>query len=135
MPRYSSHSESYFSRAFGKLDALAEALRVIVTDNQVDTLVGSGLSGTLVVPSLARACDVPFWAIVRKEKTTHTSRLVEGAIGDRWLFVDDFISSGDTLRRTRNEVNYVADGSVLVGTFVYELGAGGQFTPAASLYY
>src|SRR5690242_12227601 len=63
--------------------------RVIVTDNQVDTLVGSGLSGTLVVPSLARACDVPFWAIVRKEKTTHTSRLVEGAIGDRWLFVDD----------------------------------------------
>lgn len=77
-----------------------------------DTLVGTGLSGALVVPTLARNMGKS-WAIVRKRNDGSHAQdagrfdrrpLIEGRIGRRWLFVDDQIDSGITLKRVGEAV-------------------------------
>ncbi|GLE59572.1 hypothetical protein NJBCHELONAE_48850 [Mycobacteroides chelonae] len=71
---------------------------------ECDTLVGTGLSGALVVPQMARELGKE-WLIVRKPKEgTHSSRPVEGQLGQRWLFVDDGIQSGKTFRRVLDTI-------------------------------
>lgn len=119
---YSDHA-SYFSRAFNSnMDAMTERLGDILTEHdgpRADTFVGSGLSGALVVPTLARALG-RHWAIVRKDDGSHSSRRIEGEIGERWLFVDDFIEGGATLRRVRDMVERHAPGTEWVGSFEYE---------------
>jgi adenine/guanine phosphoribosyltransferase-like PRPP-binding protein len=121
---YSKHAD-YLGRAFSEsLDPMAERLRDILADaangpGTVDTFVGTGLSGALVVPTLARALG-RHWAIVRKQDGSHSSRTVEGAIGERWLFIDDFIEGGATLRRVREAVTLYAPGTEWVGSFEYE---------------
>jgi adenine/guanine phosphoribosyltransferase-like PRPP-binding protein len=99
---YRSHS-GYFEKAFSDLDEIANRMLDKVQNVEFDTIVGTGLSGTLVVPTLGRAFGT-LWAIVRKESSCHTNCLIEGEIGQRWLFVDDFIASGTTLRRVKNIV-------------------------------
>jgi hypothetical protein len=54
-----------------------------------------------VLPTLAHGLDV-YWAVVRKpSESHHAERVLEGKLGHRWLFVDDFIASGATLARVR----------------------------------
>lgn len=100
---------------------------------QFDTLVGTGLSGALVVPSLARALtrqgqpEVK-WLIVRKpEDSTHSSLPVEGDLGRRWVFVDDFIASGKTFRRVKDTIASLAHArkweTQLVASYEYEHGS------------
>lgn len=68
-----------------------------------DTIVGRGMSGSIIVPMLAERLGKAF-LIVRKEGAgAHTSRHV-GQLGHRWIFVDDFVSSGATLRHTKSAV-------------------------------
>lgn len=82
-------------------------------------MVGTGLSGALVIPDLARRLGKLF-AIVRKEtERTHSSRPIEGDIGERWLFVDDLIATGMTYCRVRHTVHKYAVGTNLVGAFLY----------------
>lgn len=125
-PVYRSHS-GYFTRAFGNMDMLIAAMRTDIPV-EYDTLIGTGLSGTLVVPTMARALDVR-WAIVRKEdEQSHASTGIEGEIGTRWLFVDDFIASGNTYRRVRAAVTRVTAAG-LAGAWLYEKGPCGVFEP------
>lgn len=66
-----------------------------------NALVGTGLSGAMAVPMLAKALDTRF-CIVRKEsdRDTHSRSRFEGNMrdGDRWMFLDDLICSGKTFR-------------------------------------
>lgn len=74
--------------------------------SSVDTLVGTGMSGSLIVPRLAERLGL-FWGVVRKPGVSShagSSTKYEGQMGRRWAFVDDFISSGDTLFRVLDEV-------------------------------
>lgn len=100
---YRSHS-GYFNRAFDSLDAIVDEMRIALEGVEYDTMVGTGLSGTLVIPTLARTFGTR-WAIVRKEYSPHTNSKIEGEIGHKWLFVDDFISSGETLRRVQSVIS------------------------------
>jgi hypothetical protein len=74
-------------------------------------MVGTGLSGSLVVPILANAFGKDFM-ITRKpgDSHHHGSAVAEGDFNDsgRWLFVDDGIGTGTTYRRTRQLVNKMA---------------------------
>lgn len=100
---YRSHS-GYFDRAFGDIGDIERKMRVCLEGIEYDTMVGTGLSGTLVVPTLARTFG-KMWAIIRKEYSPHSNSLIEGEIGQRWLFVDDFICSGETFQRVQNVIN------------------------------
>lgn len=78
------------------LDQCGEWLKTI----QCDTLVGRGFSGAIAVALLAQRWS-KHWAVVRKPNDgTHSEYKIEGEIGERWLFVDDLLSSGQTLANT-----------------------------------
>lgn len=122
---YDTTHTSYFSRAFLNIEAIGETLVARLNKEGVsfDTLIGTGLSGTIVVPTLARMLAVPAWAIVRKEYTPHSSAEIEGSVGWRWLFVDDFVSTGATKARVKACVERVVPKSTYVGTYAYERSA------------
>lgn len=86
-----------------------------------DTMIGTGLSGALTVPFLARAMG-KHWAIVRKEKDVdnHSGNPIEGSIGERWIFVDDLISSGETRRRVLSVVAQTFSDTKYVGDYLYQ---------------
>lgn len=94
---YIAFPNGYMDVAFGDPGALTRRFdHELPSLPEFDTLVGTGLSGTLVVPLLARHAG-KFWAIVRKEGDgSHSSNKIEGRLGTRYLFVDDVISTGTT---------------------------------------
>jgi hypothetical protein len=95
-----SHA-SYLSDLFECADVCVQKFRIAMRAVDFDTLVGTGLSGTLAAQLFARAIGVNF-AIVRKpSESTHSNNVVEGNIGKRWVFVDDLVASGDTHCRVR----------------------------------
>lgn len=107
------------------------------------SMVGTGMSGALAIPLLAKEYGCP-WAIVRKESDQrHSCSRIEGTIGQWWMFVDDLTSTGDTRERVRKEVDYQFtaarergerlgydcwDRTEFVGSLYYA--HGGRFDPA-----
>lgn len=114
---------NYMSRAFGDIENIRDNMVEATKGLKYDTLVGTGLSGSLVVPSLAREMGL-HWAIVRKSDGSHSNNRIEGEIGQRWLFVDDVVASGQTKQRVRDVVEEVTTDmrhhTEYVGTYMYE---------------
>lgn len=91
-------NHSYFAEAFRDPYGIADDLREKTQGIEYGSLVGIGLSGSVMIPVLALLLDKPF-AILRKPGVPcHTNATYEGTIMKDWLFVDDFISSGETFR-------------------------------------
>jgi hypothetical protein len=101
----------YFSQAFGDVDQLyANAERVLKhLKIDFDSMVAIGLSGHMVLPVLARYFDVPFLALRKPGTYTHDDfgigKFGRGTIGNRWILVDDFICSGNTVRTAQERVS------------------------------
>lgn len=95
----------YFDQAIDDIGQLLEDAREVLEDIEFDTLVATGLSGTVVAPILAHELGVNFF-IVRKpdDLSTHSYKRAVGHIGRRWVFLDDFIDTGRTLTRVRKQV-------------------------------
>lgn len=101
-----------------------------------DTMAGTGMSGALVVPILARALD-KHWLIVRKENDHHhhkaaggpENELAEGTLGERWLFVDDGADTGATYRRMREIVPSLNPGTRFAGAYFYGDNGAGRLSP------
>jgi hypoxanthine phosphoribosyltransferase len=80
-------------------------------------VVGTGLSGALVVPYLGRALS-KYWLIVRKNgDSSHSNFWAEGELGARWLFVDDQVETGKTRQHVREVIDKIAATSE-VGNYV-----------------
>lgn len=76
-----------------------------------DTLVGRGTSGMLVIPIVAKALRKN-WFIVRKRHdyaNAHGGVQFIGDLGHRWVFLDDFVSSGETFHIVRQRVRDAVD--------------------------
>lgn len=124
----------YMDKAFRDPAEILSDARHSLKGWKYDTFVGTGMSGVLVVPVLARAMHKNMF-IVRKyaeQQNAHTDLAWVGRLGRRWVFVDDFISTGDTLRQVRESVRAAVwrycnsfsrrpgdFDSTLVGTFTY----------------
>ena len=108
--------KSYFDQAFGDVDSLIEnaETQLIGLDIKFDSMVGIGLSGLLVLPILARHFDVPFLALRKPNVESHDTdmwggtnfvgQFGRGTIGKRWILVDDFVSTGTTMRNAETRV-------------------------------
>ena len=96
----------YLDDAFRDPEYIADKACKALKDVNYDTMVGIGLSGSLVVPILARALG-KYWCIVRKEDGSHTHNRVEGQIGQRCLFVDDCVDSGRSRERVKSVIEEV----------------------------
>lgn len=90
------------------------------TDEDPIGLIGTGMSGMLLVPSLADMSKIPF-LMVRQPGTTspngypHTGTLF-GLQARRLIFVDDLVASGGTLLNCLEAVT--AHESTIVGVLV-----------------
>lgn len=98
---------SYFSAAFdsGRRDEAIDFARAAQLRLDFDTVVVTGVSGTLMGGVIAHALDCNL-VVVRKpdDVSTHSYRRIEGDLGRRWVFLDDLIDTGSTRRRVLREV-------------------------------
>lgn len=91
---------------------------------EFDTLVGTGFSGGVIIPTLALRLRKKF-VLIRKETddSHHGSGRLLGELGSRWIFVDDFVSSGATRRRVIEKIEAAAllhdHKTRLVGNYYY----------------
>lgn len=97
-----------------------------------DTFVATGMSGALAIGPLARAMRKNVF-IVRKDadhQSSHSSLKWLGQLGARWVFLDDFVSSGSTRNTVIKGVQEALDygrncgedefTTEFVGTYEYE---------------
>lgn len=126
----------YMDEALMNLGKVVETAKERLADVDFDTLVGTGFSGGIVIPSVALALDKKFVLIRKETDDSHHGRgRLVGTLGERWIFVDDFISSGSTRRRV---IEKIRDGEFgerprteMVGQYMYvnHSDEGPQFEP------
>lgn len=112
----------YLDIALDDLDTVISSAIDALEDVDFDTLVGTGFSGALVVPMLASAMDKNFILVRKPNDGSHHSGRLIGNLGRRWIFVDDFVSSGATRKRVRDEIADNAEGkfhTLYVGDYTY----------------
>lgn len=112
--------DSYFTNALFDLPTVIADAQKRLSRIKFDTLVGTGFSGAVVVPALALAMDKTF-VLVRKDSddSHHGPGRLLGEIGERWLFVDDFISSGSTRSYVLRKIYHADPDTRCVGQYMY----------------
>lgn len=117
----------YFDTALSDLGTVIEQAKIDLADMDFDTIVGTGFSGGVVIPALALALGKNY-VLIRKEgdDSHHGGGRLIGTLGERWLFVDDFVSSGATRDRVKEKVGEAALYESLptenVGAYLYAHG-------------
>jgi len=119
-------NHSYFPEAFKHPYEIADQLREETKGVEYGSLVGIGLSGSVMIPMLGLLLDLPF-AILRKEGVSSHAHdtIFEGTIAEKWLFVDDFIGTGATYASVVKRLGRGCKGFDCVGSFEYTRGRSG----------
>ena len=125
----------YMDRAVYDLPLVIEKAKTDLANIDFDTMVGTGFSGGVVIPTLAMAMGKQF-VLVRKDNDNshHGPGRLLGSLGKRWIFVDDFVSTGQTKRRVIEKIADACSRPVwpsenvhtteYVGDYVYGMSAG-----------
>jgi len=114
----------YMDQAVFNLHEVIETAMANLEHVDFDTLVGTGFSGGIVIPSLALSLGKKFVLIRKETDDSHHGRgRLLGELGSRWIFVDDFVSSGRTRQRVINKIDEAAldyeTASEFVGQYMY----------------
>lgn len=106
-PETITSDPGYFSPALKpNIRPLITQAKHALADVDFDTIVGTGMSGALFVPQLARSMGKHFVLVRKKNVPSHSpGRRLVGTLGRRWIFVDDFVGLGDTRRDVRRAVD------------------------------
>lgn len=122
----------YFDEAIRDLPGVIEKCQQTLRGIDFDTIVGTGFSGGVVIPALAMSMGKKF-VLIRKENddSHHGGGKLLGELGSRWIFVDDFVSSGRTRERVITKIaDAVADSgqsTTMVGQYMYQRNQSGRF--------
>lgn len=99
-----------------KMRATVELALKFLERYEYDTLAFSGLSGFLLGPVLCYLTGKEMIAVRKPGDNTHSFYTVEGnKNAERYIIVDDFIGSGETVRRIENEVKNFAPEAICLG--------------------
>lgn len=96
------HGETYSEYVYG------EGYKdVVYPPLEFDTIVGRGMSGALIIPEIARVLKCG-WLIIRKSgDKSHSTKVGEGNLGKRWIFMDDLIESGETFNQCAQGIDKI----------------------------
>lgn len=111
----------YMDQALFDLPEVIKEAKKQLADVDFDTMVGTGFSGAVVIPALALAMGKSF-VLIRKEAddSHHGQGKLLGQLGKRWIFVDDFISSGRTRKRVIEKIAEKENaGTTMAGQYMY----------------
>lgn len=121
---------SYMRDTFQEPELVIERAKSFLEGVEYDTMVGTGLSGAVIAPMLAREFGKRCMIVRKENDESHSSLPVEGVLGKRWLFVDDFVSSGTTCARVIKAIRKLTNAykfeSEYVGAYLYHRG---EFRP------
>jgi orotate phosphoribosyltransferase len=117
---------SYFEDAHRQ--GLVDDARHLLRGVEYDTLVGTGYSGVVAVAKLSLALGKHALYLRKPDAASHAKEFGqpygEGELGDRWIFVDDFISSGKTIRAAMAQMEALQARynvkSTFVGVYLYQ---------------
>lgn len=123
----------YFDEAVSDLAGVIESCKTALRGIDFDTIVGTGFSGGIVIPALALAMGKKF-VLIRKEgdDSHHGGGRLVGQLGERWIFVDDFVSTGRTRERVIRKIADAVVGTdlgktTMVGQYMYQRDQSGRF--------
>lgn len=99
----------YMTVGFGKnrksiLDKAVRELKLVMRSHPFTAIAFRGVSGALFAPSIADKLKVGLIAIRKETENCHSSCLIEGLTNVEYIIVDDFISSGDTVKTIVNTI-------------------------------
>jgi hypoxanthine phosphoribosyltransferase len=122
-PKLRSNSSSWWNHVVEASEAIAsEWERMYNLDFAFDAIVVSGTSGLLVGPAIADQLGLPLVVVRKPDDGSHSGSLVEGAVGfdkpnPKYIVVDDFVSSGDTVARIMETMRWYRPTWSFVGAF------------------
>lgn len=112
--KYKEHA-SYLRRVFEEPENVCQEVCHTLDGVDFDSFVVMGTSGMIIVDRISRAMGKPF-AVVRKEGDgSHSYTPIEGTVGQKWVFLDDFVSSGETFMRVCKQIAKFVKGTECVG--------------------
>lgn len=86
---------------------------------EFDTIVFRGMSGALIAPIIAHKMGKEIVMLRKPDAATHSGYKYEGFIDvKRYVIIDDFVSSGDTVATIINRMRSAGD-SKFVGLYLY----------------
>ncbi len=115
----------YMDDAVFNLEEVIETAKKRLANVDFDTLVGTGFSGGIVIPTLALQMGKKF-VLIRKETddSHHGKGQLVGELGQKWVLVDDFVASGRTRARVINKIEEALANryrsSEMVGEYMYK---------------
>ena len=83
-----------------------------------DSIVCCGTSGLLVAPQIAEILDKHI-VVVRKDQKCYSDFFVEGVAPNRYIIVDDFICTGNTIRYIMDSISEDSPSSRCYGVYCY----------------
>ena len=83
-----------------------------------DSIVCCGTSGLLVAPQIAEILDKHI-VVVRKDQKCYSDFFVEGVAPNRYIIVDDFICTGNTIRYITDSISEDSPSSRCYGVYCY----------------
>lgn len=120
----------YSDVAWEDIEGVLRRAKAALDGWDFDTFVATGTSGLMVVPVLAREMRKNLFIIRKDADNAHNSSPYIGSLGDRWVFVDDFVDSAKTFKRVQLKMaelvewdeeafDYVPRQSTMVGILQY----------------
>ena len=98
-----SYMDSHRSQDF------IEKAREKLKDLDYDTMVGIGFSGVFAILKLAPALGKNYLALRKPTDNSHSQNFGEGILGEKWLFVDDVVSTGETKRTVQLKIQQICE--------------------------
>lgn len=120
---------SYLSLAHSKRQSqIRRAVRAIREQNlDFDSIVCTGISGIIAAPTIAERLKKRL-VIVRKDETSHGEQVESIGQINKYLIIDDFIETGETLNRIMEILeDYPYLNGKPVGAYLYAQQARGLF--------
>jgi hypothetical protein len=125
---------SYLGGIFGgdyakHVDAAVETVKKFKAKNNFDAIAFMGTSGAGMAFPLSYFLKLPLIHIPKPGVSRHSNNTIEGTVSSKkYLIVDDFLASGNTVRNIERVITDQTTDSKPVGIFLYESRATPPYT-------